>query len=44
MRYIQIETNDGEKRVLTQEDHLRMIEKWGKDLPYVVLNEIKNDS
>lgn len=39
-KYLNIETNDGEKRVLTKDEHLKMIEKWGKDnLPYLVISE-----
>ena len=37
MSYIQIGTNDGEKRVITTEDHEKMIKKWGDKLPYMVL-------
>lgn len=37
MSYIQIETNDGEKRVITTKDHEKMIKKWGDKLPYMIL-------
>ena len=37
-----IETNDGERRVITLDEHQKMIEKYGEDnLPYTVLTEEK---
>jgi len=36
---IQIQTNDGESRVMTPEEHETMIKKYGKDnLPYTVIS------
>ena len=40
MSTIQIQTNDGEKKVVTLKKHQQMITKYGEDnLPYVVITK-----
>lgn len=34
---VHIETNDGERRVMTIDEHNKMKEKWGKNLPYNII-------
>jgi len=42
MNLINIETNDGENRVITPEDHQNMVRKYGiNNLPYVIISDDK---
>ena len=40
-KYIEIETNDGEHRVMTIDEHKNMVVKYGENnLPYMVISDI----